>query len=247
MKVFPLLALHLILEYIHCGTVHGNRVENVSLTFLNKDSMLIEGNCSQCLCYMYSNSSVSSFNCYRNNQTCQVHLTSDQYQLFRALPSLSTTFYYRSLPQCPPSINCSALSVTMGSFMLSKSSNLSEIDFSIVWFGWRKQRCHQSGCLSLVLRLISRWSNIQIEFHLEFSRSSNTVLIDDDLWFWPIPLIEFVHRTTNFYRIFVSNSGESFMDLRTVALSSRRTECAESWHHWPMWFVCFKFMPSHRH
>lgn len=132
MTVFLQLVFVLMIRHIDCGTVQYSKIQNMSLTILNKNSITINGTCAQCLCQMHNNPNFSSFNCYNSNQTCQIHFISDQYQLFRVFSSPLSTFFYRSLPQCHPSANCNSLSMTECNFMLSKLWIFSEIDSFII-------------------------------------------------------------------------------------------------------------------
>ena len=80
-------------------------IPNVSLWFSNASPSLIDGDCQQCLCSLTLNPNFSSFNCYTNNQTCQIHHQSDQNQSFQLIPSLVSVFYFLSLPTVQSTAN----------------------------------------------------------------------------------------------------------------------------------------------
>ena len=136
MKILLSLFLCLMVSSICCATGQFGKIENMSLTVLNENPVIFNGTCNECLCHMHINPSYSSFNCYRNNRTCRMHLSSNHYQLFRALSSSSSTFYYRSLPQCLSSIDCTSLSLTICDFMSSKLLNSFNNDSLFIFLNW---------------------------------------------------------------------------------------------------------------
>lgn len=128
MKTILELLLYLAVLSFPCHAIQWGKIENVSLILLNQDPIVMNGTCEECQCYMDFNQSFSSFNCDRINKICEMHLTRTQYQLFQVLSSPSSTFHFRSLPQCPPAANCTSLSATAHNAMMSELLDLSEIN-----------------------------------------------------------------------------------------------------------------------
>jgi hypothetical protein len=102
-------------------------IQGASLWYSHSSSVLFHGDCQQCLCQLYLNKNFSSFNCYTNNQTCRLHLKSDQNRSFQLIHSAVTIFYFLSLPSfqstiitpsCRQNLNCSAGKMSL---LLNKS------------------------------------------------------------------------------------------------------------------------------
>ena len=91
----------LLLESIAIDGISVGSIRNVSLSFSNSSSLLINATCAACLCRLYSSRNFASFNCYANNQSCRMHQKSDQNKSFLLMPSSITKFYFLSLPNVP--------------------------------------------------------------------------------------------------------------------------------------------------
>jgi hypothetical protein len=74
-------------------------IHNVSLQMLNYNSTIINGTCNECLCAMLSNStSISCFNCFRNNKTCEIFSKSLENSSFALINNSASSVYFFSLP-----------------------------------------------------------------------------------------------------------------------------------------------------
>lgn len=72
-------------------------IHNVSVNVLNQTSTIINGTCKECLCVLVINTCFSSsFNCFSNNNTCQVFSQSFNQDSFIIKNSTLSSFYFFS-------------------------------------------------------------------------------------------------------------------------------------------------------
>ena len=122
----------LLLETIAIDGISVGSIRNVSLSFSNSSSLLINATCAACLCRLYSSRNFASFNCYANNQSCRMHQKSDQNKSFLLMPSSITKFYFLSLP------NVQSTSDMIGkiSLLLSSSARRENDSLMLVDYLW---------------------------------------------------------------------------------------------------------------
>jgi hypothetical protein len=74
-------------------------IHNASLHILDYNSTIINGTCDQCLCEMLFNiSSISAFNCFQNNKTCEIFSQSLNTSSFFLMNNSASSIYFTSLP-----------------------------------------------------------------------------------------------------------------------------------------------------
>jgi hypothetical protein len=73
-------------------------IHNVSLRMLNYNSTTINGTCGECLCAMVLNpASIYSFNCFQNNNTCEIFSKSLTTGSFLLMNNSASSVYFTSL------------------------------------------------------------------------------------------------------------------------------------------------------
>jgi hypothetical protein len=74
-------------------------IYNVSLVTANTNSTIIPGTCDECLCAVLLNATLSAcFNCFRNNNTCEMFSTFPELGLYSLANNSESSFYFFSLP-----------------------------------------------------------------------------------------------------------------------------------------------------
>lgn len=74
-------------------------IHNVSLRMLDYNSTIINGTCDECICSMLLNTaSISSFNCFQNNKTCEIFFKPLNTSSFLLMNNLMSSLYFISLP-----------------------------------------------------------------------------------------------------------------------------------------------------
>lgn len=72
---------------------------NVSLVMPNANRSTINNTCNECICKMMLNeSSISSLNCFRHRNACELFFTPLIFGSFSLINNSSSTFYALSLP-----------------------------------------------------------------------------------------------------------------------------------------------------
>ena len=99
-----------------CTTASFGVIHNVFLKIAQGNTTRINGTCETCLCALVSNPSLFSFNCFRANLTCELHPTSDQDKPFTLVDSITSEYYFISLPTYKES----SLSITSTSAIATK-------------------------------------------------------------------------------------------------------------------------------
>jgi hypothetical protein len=94
---YIIISLFLIhhFDMFSAGNSYIRVIGNVSLVMSNTNSTLMNGTCNQCLCAALLNStmSISSFNCFHNNNTCEMFTLSLANGSYSLMP-LSTSSLY---------------------------------------------------------------------------------------------------------------------------------------------------------
>ena len=83
---------------IESSTVSFGVIRNTSLKIPHDKSTTINGTCEACLCALFTNPSLFSFNCFENNLTCAMHSKADQGKPFTLVAFATGSFYFVSLP-----------------------------------------------------------------------------------------------------------------------------------------------------
>lgn len=74
-------------------------IRNVSLQMFGYNSTTINGTCHECLCAMVLNkTSISSFNCIHNNQTCELFFQPLNTTSFSLISDTTSSVYLQSIP-----------------------------------------------------------------------------------------------------------------------------------------------------
>lgn len=95
-------------------------VSHISISVPNTASVLVNGNCQQCLCHIIVNTSdTTSFNCFTNNDTCQLFSIPLDTSEITAHKDSNSVFYFFSSTKGSPS------STTMSSTEVRSSSRSS--------------------------------------------------------------------------------------------------------------------------
>lgn len=99
-RIWKFLPFFFLIEYFQI--VGSNKrsigiVRNITVIPLNMTSTIINGTCHDCLCALVINESFSSsFNCFRNNNTCEVFSQSLDPGSFILMNNTPNVFYFFS-------------------------------------------------------------------------------------------------------------------------------------------------------
>ena len=86
-------------ETISTSTQSVAVIRNVSVVPFNTSSLIINGTCNECLCtILLQTTSFSSFNCFSNNNTCQMFSEVLIMGSFVLKNSTTSSFYFFSWP-----------------------------------------------------------------------------------------------------------------------------------------------------
>lgn len=98
--LFSFLVMIVVIQdsAVECANRSYGVIHNVSLTIYNETKHIINGTLSQCLCQLFSNQSLASFNYHHTNQRCYMHKASNKTQNFIVVLNRSVSFYFLSLP-----------------------------------------------------------------------------------------------------------------------------------------------------
>jgi hypothetical protein len=97
--IFSYVFLFYYVELISSSMTIVPVIHNVSLQMLDYNSTIINGTCNECLCEMLlSTESISAFNCFQNNNTCEIFSQSLKTSSFLLMNNSASSIYFTSLP-----------------------------------------------------------------------------------------------------------------------------------------------------
>ena len=199
-----------LLQSMPSGGTSIGLIQNASLWFSNGSSHVVTGGCQECLCKLYLNKNFSSFNCYKSNQTCQMHKKADQNQSFQLVPSTVTVIYFLSLPTVQTAIRTSSCEQKLDS-----TTGNRDIFERREWFS----HFHR---ISLVIRFYFRWSYINHELHAHQWRRPLSI---QHYGFRCIALTQCITVSVPIDEVAISGSIQRLVDVRNVDLSSISLIC----------------------
>ena len=92
-------------------------IYNVSLQLMNYNATIINGTCDECLCTMLLNmTSISAFNCFQNNKTCEMFYTSLETSSFLLMNNSASSVYFTSLPSDNQALTSTAIVQSTSSY-----------------------------------------------------------------------------------------------------------------------------------
>jgi alpha-amylase/alpha-mannosidase (GH57 family) len=106
--IFVYIFLFHYFETISSSVIHIPVIHNATLQMLDYNATIINGTCHECLCAMVLNTtSISAFNCFQNNNTCELFSKSLMTNSFSLINNSASSVYFISLP-----INNTVVAVT---------------------------------------------------------------------------------------------------------------------------------------
>jgi hypothetical protein len=97
-KMWRIFVHIFLVHYIETRLISMNSIgiiQNVSLVMFNTNSTTINSTSKQCLCAILLNiTSCSSFNCFKNNNTCEIFLKPLETGSFTLVNSSASSFYF---------------------------------------------------------------------------------------------------------------------------------------------------------